>query len=519
MTTVEKIKAKILDLAIRGKLVPQDPNDEPASELLKRIRAEKEELVKAKKIKKEKNPSEIVIGSDGRPYEKFADGKTVCIEDEVPFALQPGWAWARLKNLSESIQYGYNAPAKVAGRIRMVRITDIQNNGILWGQVPYCDIEEVDIPKYLLQAEDLLFARTGGTVGKSYLVSDVPEAAVYAGYLIRTRCAESLLPQYAKRFMESACYWTQLRKDVIATAQPNCNGQKLGEMLIPLPPLAEQKRIVSKIEEQFAEVEKISAAVNEITRTAERINKKVLDLAMRGQLVPQDPNDEPAEKLLKRIAEARQHNANVKSRKSKCDESVIFYGADRSAYETRNGKTVCIDDEIPFETPVSWAWTRLGDIFQHNTGKALNRNSSGGEFKEYITTSNVYWDEFKLDTLKSMRFTEDELDKCTIKEGDLLVCEGGDIGRAAIWNLKREVCIQNHLHRLRPYMEICRSYFCFALRHYKYTNRLQGKGIGLQGFSSGMLHILLIPFPPLAEQKRIVAKIEEVRKLTRSLTT
>ena len=457
--------------------------------------------------------------TDRRPYEKFADGKTVCIEDEIPFELPPCWAWARLKNLSESIQYGYNAPAKVAGRIRMVRITDIQNNEILWGQVPYCDIEETDIPKYLLHAEDLLFARTGGTVGKSHLVSDVPEAAIYAGYLIRTRCTGSLSPQYAKRFMESACYWTQLRKDVIATAQPNCNGQKLGEMLIPLPPLAEQKRIVAKIEELFAEVEKIATAKDGITRTAERINKKVLDLAIRGQLVPQDASDEPAAELLKRIAEARQKATSGRSRASEKDSgSIIFRGADRSAYETRNGKTVCIDDEIPFDIPDSWAWAMLGDIFQHNTGKALNRNSTEGEFKEYITTSNVYWDEFKLDSLKSMRFTKDEMDKCTIKEGDLLVCEGGDIGRAAIWNLKREVCIQNHLHRLRPYIEICRSYFCCVLRYYKYTNRLQGKGIGLQGLSSGMLHNLLVPIPPLAEQKRIVAKIEEVRKLTQSLT-
>ena len=160
----------------------------------------------------------------------------------------------------------------------------------------------------------------------------------------------------------------------------------------------------------------------------------------------------------------------------------------------------------------------LGDIFQHNTGKALNRNSTEGEFKEYITTSNVYWDEFKLDSLKSMRFTKDEMDKCTVKEGDLLICEGGDIGRAAIWNLKREMYIQNHLHRLRPYIEICRSYFCCVLRYYKYTNRFQGKGIGLQRLSSGMLHNLLVPIPSLAEQKRIVAKIEEVRKLTQSLT-
>ena len=177
------------------------------------------------------------------------DGKTVCIDDEIPFDIPNSWAWARLMDLSESIQYGYNSPAKKTGRIRMVRITDIQNNGICWSQVPYCDISETDIPKYLLQEGDLLFARTGGTVGKSYLVSNALADSIYAGYLIRTRCAEPLLPQYAKMFMESDFYWKQLQKGVIATAQPNCNGQKLGEMLVPLPPLAEQKRIVAKIEE------------------------------------------------------------------------------------------------------------------------------------------------------------------------------------------------------------------------------------------------------------------------------
>ena len=169
-----------------------------------------------------------------------------------------------------------------------------------------------------------------------------------------------------------------------------------------------------------------------------------------------------------------------------------------------------LSEEIPFELPQGWMWARLGDVFNHNTGKALNRNKAEGVLREYITTSNVYWDEFKLDELKQMPFTDEELNKCTVRKGDLLVCEGGDIGRAAIWNFNKEVCIQNHLHRLRAYSEVCVPYFCFVLRLYKATNRLQGKGIGLQGFSSGMLHNLIVPLPPLAEQKRIVAKVEKL---------
>ena len=146
MTPAERIKAKILDLAIRGKLVPQDPNDEPASVLLERIKAEKAKLVKAGKIKKEKNPSEIVIGSDGAAYEKFGDGDSFNTEVQrhrvdVPFDLPQGWAWCRWKNISLSIQYGYNAPALPKGRIQMVRISDIQEGRIQWEKVPYCEIQ------------------------------------------------------------------------------------------------------------------------------------------------------------------------------------------------------------------------------------------------------------------------------------------------------------------------------------------------------------------------------------------
>jgi type I restriction enzyme S subunit len=160
----------------------------------------------------------------------------------------------------------------------------------------------------------------------------------------------------------------------------------------------------------------------------------------------------------------------------------------------------------------------LGDLFQHNTGKALNRNGQTGVMHRYITTSNVYWDEFKLDDLRQMPFTEEELEKCSVKKGDLLVCEGGDIGRAAIWNFNQSICIQNHLHRLRPFVKVCVPFFCFVLRLYKATNRLQGRGIGLQGFSSRMLHNLPVPLPPLPEQKRIVAKIEELRAVIKPLT-
>ena len=177
-----------------------------------------------------------------------------CINDEIPFEIPDSWEWERWGNISQSIQYGYNAPAKNNGRIKMVRISDIQNNTVLWQNVPFCEISEKDIDTYLLKPNDILFARTGGTVGKSYLVQDITEEVIYAGYLIRPRYSHFLCPQYLKCFMESELYWSQLRNGTIATAQPNCNGKTLGKMLLPIPPLAEQMRIVEKQSELFDKI-------------------------------------------------------------------------------------------------------------------------------------------------------------------------------------------------------------------------------------------------------------------------
>ena len=251
----ELLKKSILQEAIQGKLVPQDPNDEPASVLLERIRAEKQRLIKEGKIKKDKHES-VIFRRDNSHYEKL-DGIERCIDDEIPFEIPESWEWERWGNISESIQYGYNAPAKDNGRIKMVRISDIQNNAIFWDTVPFCEIEESDIRTYLLQANDILFARTGGTVGKSYLVQEIPEEAIYAGYLIRTRYSQRLCPQYLKYFMESELYWSQLRNGTIATAQPNCNGKTLGKMLLPIPPLPEQYRIVERVNDLFSQCNSI----------------------------------------------------------------------------------------------------------------------------------------------------------------------------------------------------------------------------------------------------------------------
>ena len=175
-----------------------------------------------------------------------------------------------------------------------------------------------------------------------------------------------------------------------------------------------------------------------------------------------------------------------------------------------NGIERCIDEEIPFEIPEQWEWIRLGTLFQHNTGKALNSSNSAGTKLTYITTSNLYWDKFELAKLKEMPFTETEIEKCTVTKGDLLVCEGGDIGRAAIWNYDYPIRIQNHIHRLRPYIDINTKFYYYIFYLYKHIGLIGGKGIGIQGLSSNAIHQLLFPLPPLDEQYRIVEAIEKL---------
>lgn len=251
----EALKKSILQEAVQGKLVSQDPSDESAEALLERIRVEKQRLIKEGKIKKDKHES-VIFRRDNSHYEKL-DGVERCIDDELPFEIPETWAWVRWGSIAESIQYGYNAPAKQEGRIRMVRISDIHENAVAWSSIPFCDIDDSDIPTYLLQPNDILFARTGGTVGKSFLVIEVPCESIYAGYLIRTRYSSLLCPHYLKYFMESPLYWQQLKSGTTATAQPNCNGQTLAKMLLPLPPAKEQWRIVENLVRTFAMIERM----------------------------------------------------------------------------------------------------------------------------------------------------------------------------------------------------------------------------------------------------------------------
>ena len=245
--------------------------------------------------------------------------------------------------------------------------------------------------------------------------------------------------------------------------------------------------------------------------TADQLRKSILQQAIQGKLVPQDPNDEPASALLERIREEKARLVEEKKIKKEKNPSVIFRGEDNSYYEkfTLSGEVKCIDEEIPFEIPNGWEWCIIGNLFNHNNGKQLNRSNSSGELMSYITTSNLYWNGFILNNLKKMPFEIKEIERCQAIKGDLLVCEGGDIGRSCIWENDEPIMLQNHIHKLRAYLPLCTRYFYYIFYLYNLSGLIGGKGIGIQGFSSQTLHTTRVPLPPLAEQQRIVEKIEE----------
>ncbi len=243
LKAIDKTKSKILDLAIHGKLVPQDPNDEPASVLLQKIREEKQQLVKAGKLKK-KDLEEIPIN-----------------DEDVPFKIPDSWKWTTIGEIASSILYGVSESAKDSGKYKLLRITDIQNNTVNWQTVPFTDFDDIKALPYLLQDGDILFARTGATVGKSYLVEGVSQPSIYASYLIRVQTSNLILPLYIKMFFDSRYYWEQITTNSVGIGQPNVNGTILAGLAIPTPPYQEQIRIVARIEELFAVLDSIKESL------------------------------------------------------------------------------------------------------------------------------------------------------------------------------------------------------------------------------------------------------------------
>ena len=247
-----KLRNSILQEAIQGKLIPQNPNDEPAYVLLEKIQEEKERLIKEKKIKRNKNES-YIFKENNHFYEKSGK-KVIDITNELPFEIPGNWLWCKLENITSNIHYGYTASAQEVGNVKLLRITDIHENNVDWDSVPYCVISEDKLANYILKNRDIVMARTGGTIGKSYIINNLNKKAVFASYLIRIIPLENINENYLKQFFESPLFWNQLRDNTKGTGQPNVNAKSLKNLLIPLPPLIEQDKIVTKTEKIFSEI-------------------------------------------------------------------------------------------------------------------------------------------------------------------------------------------------------------------------------------------------------------------------
>lgn len=497
--TGKQLKNSILQWAIQGKLVPQDPNDEPASVLLEKIRQEKERLIKEKKIKRDKNASIIYRGEDNSYYEKIlATGEVKCIDEEIPFEVPKGWEWCRIKHLF-SMQAGKNIKAFELSIIPTSSHTYpcYGGNG-LRGYVN----------RYNTEGNFILVGRQGALCGN---VKEVKGKFYATEHAVVTDGYGLTHLHWAYYFM-----WAiDLNQYATATAQPGLAVSNIIEVLIPLPPHEEQIRIASKIDDTIQYIESFAKAQNELEALNNEViinlRKSILQEAIQGKLVPQDPSDEPASILLQRIRDEKQRLVKEgKLKKKDVIDSTIFRGDDNKYYENIGNNLVDITDDIPFEIPNNWVWTRIGYLFAHNNGKQLNRGNSAGTLMEYITTSNLYWDGFRLDHLKMMPFEESEIERCQAIKGDLLVCEGGDVGRSCIWDYDFPIMIQNHIHKLRPYIDVCTKFFYYIFYLYNVTGVIGGKGIGIQGFSAKALHNTLVPLPPLQEQQRIVAQIERL---------
>lgn len=431
----KRLRQRVLDLAIHGKLVPQNPQDEPASELLKRIAEEKERLIKEGKIKKSKKKANEDI-------------------DEVPFEVPQGWVWCRLDDLASykkgpfgsSLTKAMFVPDSDTAYKVYEQKNAIQKDHTLGSY--YIDAEKYEELKGFAVLPYDIIVSCAGTIGETYVLPNKIRKGIINQALMIIRL---YLPQIQNYYL----YYFNFFLKRNAATEGNGTAIKnippfevLKNYLFPLPPLAEQHRIVSEVERFFSLIVILEESENDLQQSIQKAKSKILDLAIKGKLV---------------------------------------------------------------ETTGEWEYTNLGSVFQHNTGKALNRSAEqSGKLLPYITTSNLYWGRFELDTVKSMYFKENEIKKCTVTKGDLLVCEGGDIGRSAIWDYDYDICIQNHIHRLRPITDALPKFYYYVMMHYKRTDNIEGKGIGLLGLSSKQLDRLIVPLPPLAEQHRIVAKIEEL---------
>ena len=507
------LRQKILNLAIRGKLVPQDPNDEPASVLLERIRAEKQQMVKEGKLKAKdiKNDTVIFKGDDNLHYEQFDDGAVKCIEEEIPFELPEGWAWVRIhtaciinprNNIDDNTEVSFVPMANISEGYANSFVSDSR----LWRNVKtgYTHFAENDIGIAKItpcfeNKKSVVF--TGLINGYGAGTTEL--------HIIRT-ISGLIVPEYLLCFAK--------RNDFILggvqtfsgdVGQQRVTKDYIANYLVSLPPLNEQKRIISAIKEAYYIIENIEKTKLSLIEDVKKAKSKILDLAIRGKLVPQDPNDEPASVLLERIRAEKEEL--IKQGKIKRDkkESVIFKGDDNSYYRlTSDNKRY--DVSAPFDLPDCWEWTTFPTVAHVELGKTLDKVKNTGTYYPYLRSVNVQWGYVDLSDVKEMKFEPEEIERYTIKKNDLLICEGGDVGRCCVWNKNESILYQNAIHRVRFYNSINCNFYMYFMMYLEAKGTLKriSNGVTIKHLTNTVLSNIIIPLPPLAEQERIVNAVE-----------
>jgi len=510
--TGQQLKNSILQMAVQGKLVPQDPNDEPASVLLERIRAEKEQLIKEGKIKKEKNPSIIFRGADNLPYEKVGKNEPICIADEVPFEIPDSWEWVRLKNLvKKEIKRGKSPKYTVSSNIQVfAQKCNVKAGGIDMTLAKYLD--DTVFPKYpeeeCMRDSDIVINSTGnGTLGRIGMFHDsdrineniiVPDSHVTV-----IRASEFLSADYI--FYVLNYYQTYLEKSCSgSTNQTELKPAVISELFIPVPPVNEQTRIITKLIEalnlskQYGKKEILLQKYNQ--DFPEQLKKSILQCAVQGKLVPQDPSDESAAVLLERIrAEKQKLIAEGKIKKDK-HESVIFR-RDNSHYEKHDSEEICIDDELPFEIPENWCWARLGELCSIVTGRLdANAQTPDGEFAFFTCGREV----FKTNTYAF--------------DCDAILLGGNNA--SGDYKMHRYVGKFNAYQRVYVISgadSIVLDYLYYVITFWLGHLKKNSQGTTTRFIKLGQVTGMLVPFPPYDEQKKILSAIEQLLKQCKRL--
>ncbi len=504
----KQLKNSILQWAIQGKLVPQDPNDEPASVLLERIRAEKARLVKEKKTKKDKNESIIYRGDDNSYYEKMlATGEVKCIDEEIPFEIPQGWEWERFGNVMIN-KDSERVPLSVAQRQHLKKTYDYYGaSGV---------IDKVD--KYLFDKDLLLI----GEDGANLINRSTPIAFIAKGkYWVNNHahvldvCSEMAL-SYVALFINAI----SLVDYVTGTAQPKMNQEKMNSILLAIPPVKEQHRILEKMSMVDAFIDKYATLQTKLdsldNSVYELLRKSILQEAIQGKLVPQIAEEGSAQELLEQIkAEKQKLVKEGKLKKSALATSVIFRGDDNKYYEQVGKKCLDITEQIPFETPKNWVWTRLSHIANIYTGNSISETEKKSKFTDvigryYIGTKDVDFNNRIIYDNGIAIPKQYEPDFRLAPNNSILMCiEGGSAGRK-IAILNQDVCFGNKLCCFSPFVGIGKyMYYYLQSPSFFELFNLNKTGI-IGGVSIAKVKEILIPLPPIKEQQRIVAQIEKL---------